>query len=112
MLVLVGFLVTSLGSILGVAGALMMARLYHPFSFLGFIGYSFRLTRKFISSSHQEFLRSAEISERLGSINSTRRGYSLIGLYLVFLGFCMQLLGSIISFTSTYFSCAAPNSPH
>lgn len=103
MFALLGFLVSSIGSVLGVAGVLMMARSYHSFSLSGFIKYSFRVTLKLISARRKEVVESNEIVAYLGSINEDRRGYSLMGLYLVFLGFCMQFLGSTLSFISEYF---------
>ena len=38
---------------------------------------------------------------RLGALNDEQRGYSLLGLYLVFLGFCLQLLGATVSFSAS-----------
>ena len=103
MFALLGFLISSIGSILGITGALMMARTYHPFSLRGFIRYSLTATWKLVSGRQSEVAQSNEIAAKLGGLNEERRGYSLVGLQLVFLGFCVQLLGSAISFISGYF---------
>ena len=111
MFALLGFLISSCGSILGIAGALMMARSYHAFSFLGFIKYSFLVTLKLFSGRREEVVESNEIAAYLGTINEAKRGYSLMGLYLVFLGFCMQLAGSTVSFISGHFCSVALTVP-
>ena len=50
-----------------------------------------------------EVAQSNEIAAKLGGLNEDRRGCSLVGLQLVLLGFCVQLLESAVSFISGYF---------
>ena len=104
MFALLGFLISTIGSILGIIGALMMARTYHPFSLWGFVRFCLTVvTWKLVSGRLSQVAQSNEIAAKLGNLNEDRRGYSLAGLQLVFLGFCVQLLGSAVSFISGHF---------
>ena len=102
MLQSLGFLLSIAGATLGIVGALMMARSYHPFSLRGFAKRGFRILWKLVHEGRDTVVRSAEITSRLGAINNENRGYSLLGLYLVFLGFCLQLLGATVSFIASF----------
>ena len=96
-----GFLLSIAGATLGIVGVLMMARSYHPFSLPDFAKRAFRIAWKLFREGRDAVVRSAEIESRLGALNDEQRGYSLLGLYLVFLGFCLQLLGATVSFSAS-----------
>lgn len=101
MLASLGYFFSILGATLGIVGALMMARSYHPFSLPGFAKRGIRIVWVLVRRGRGEVVRSAEIASRLGKVNDERRAYSLLGLYLVFLGFCVQLLGATVSFIAS-----------
>ena len=96
-----GFLLSIAGATLGIVGVLMMARSYHPFSLAGFAKQGLRIVWKMVRQGPDAVVRSAEIAARLGELNDERRGYSLLGLYFVFLGFCLQMLGATVSFIAS-----------
>ena len=96
-----GFLLSIAGATLGFLGALMMARSYHPFSWSDFARQGIRILWKLFRQDRATVVRSVEIASKLGAVNDENRGYSLLGLYLVFLGFCLQLLGAVVSFIAT-----------
>ena len=93
-----GFLLSATGATLGIVGVLMMARTYHPFKFPEFAKLGLWMAWKLLSQSPDSVTKSTEVAAKLGSINAECRGYSLLGLYLVFLGFCFQLLGTAVTF--------------
>ena len=96
-----GFILSIAGATLGIVGALMMARSYHPFSLLGFAKRGIRIIWKLVRKGRDQVIRDTEILSMLGAINDEKRSYSLLGLYLVFLGFCLQLLGTTVSFIAS-----------
>ena len=80
MLASLGYFFSILGATLGIVGALMMARSYHPFSLPGFAKRGIRIVWVLVRRGRGEVVRSAEIGSRLGKVNDERRAYSLLGL--------------------------------
>lgn len=97
-----GYLLAAAGAILGMAGVFMMARSYHPFSWVDFARQVTRIVWKLIVRDRSEAIRTIALASKLGELNREDRTYSLLGLYLVFLGFCLQLLGLVLSFIANY----------
>ena len=75
----------------------MMARTYHPFEFPEFAKLGLWIVLKLLSQGPGAVTKSTEVAAKLGRVNAGCYGYSLLGLYLVFLGFCFQLLGATIT---------------
>ena len=102
MIAVIGFFLAATGATLGMVGAFMMARSYHPFSLVDFARQANRILWKLILWNRSEAIRTITLASKLGKLNREDRTYSLLGLYLVFLGFCMQLLGLALSFIANY----------
>jgi hypothetical protein len=105
---IIGFGVTALGSCLGIWGALKQANAYYPFGVWEFAGHVLRVFKKaFRESGIREALRQIHIAEKLGEIKGEDRAKSLLGLYLVFCGFFLNLIGAALAFTASILDSAA-----
>jgi hypothetical protein len=89
------------GAALGMCGTLMMAHAYHANGIVGFVMTVISLPRIFYKggpAGTRDFW--AQQASR-GSPAQEDRGYSIAGLTLIFLGFFLQVLGSICSYAAT-----------
>jgi|ERR1700674_3558910 hypothetical protein len=99
---IMGFAATVLGSSLGIGGALMQANAYYPFSIFEFAEHIVRVFKKGITKwSLEEALRQIHITVKLGEDKKEDRARSLIGLYLVFCGFFLNLIGAALALAAS-----------
>jgi hypothetical protein len=98
----IGFTATVLGSGLGIWGALKQANAYYPFGIWEFVGHISRVFKKaFHENGLKEALKQIHIAEKLGEIKGENRAKSLIGLYLVFCGFFLNLVGAALALAAS-----------
>lgn len=101
------FAATVLGSSLGIWGALMQANAYYPFGIFQFTGHVYRVFKKaIIDRSLKGMLKEIHIAAKLGEIKGEDRVKSLIGLYFVFCGFFLNLVGAAIALAATIMESA------
>jgi hypothetical protein len=96
-----GVIASVSGALIGIAGSLMMANAYHPFSFFGFLRTLPDVAWRFViggSSRAKEYLSR---TQRLAQVNAEDRTLSLAGLCLIFGGFVLQLVGTILSYVGS-----------
>ncbi len=104
----IGFAVTALGSSLGIWGALMQANAYYPFRISQFAEHFARVFKKAIAAwSVEEALKQIRISARLGEDRKEDRAKSLIGLYFVFCGFFLNMIGACFALAASLLETAA-----
>ena len=102
-LTLAAFVLTMLGACIGMMGSLEMARAYHAFTFLDFARHVVRVAWRYI----REPARARQIvaaTVAIAEVNPEKRDRSLVGLYLVFCGFALQLSGGILAFVGSLLS--------
>jgi hypothetical protein len=103
-----GFAATVLGSGLGIWGALMQANAYYPFGILKFAEHILRVFKKAIAKwSLEEALKQIRVTARLGEDKKEDRARSLIGLYLVFCGFFLNLIGASLALAGSILESAS-----
>ncbi len=103
----IGFASTALGSSLGIWGALKQANAYYPFGILEFAGHLRRVFKKTIQERGlKEALKQIHIAEKLGELKGENRAKSLIGLYLLFRGFFLNLIGAALALTASIMDSA------
>jgi hypothetical protein len=100
---LIGFISSAAGAVIGIAGSLMMANAYHPFSFLGFLRTLPDIAWRFLFGGGARAREYLNRTQRLAQINPEDRTLSLGGLCLIFGGFVLQLLGTILSYIGSIF---------
>jgi hypothetical protein len=106
----IGFAATDLGSSMGIWGALKQANAYYPFGIWEFAGHVCRVFKKAIQEhGMKEALKQIRIAEKLGEIKGENRGKSLIGLYLVFCGFFLNLVGAALALAASAMEFASHN---
>ncbi|HEY2647270.1 MAG TPA: hypothetical protein VGI34_09860 [Candidatus Acidoferrales bacterium] len=96
------FAATVLGSSLGIWGALMQANAYYPFRISEFAEHIARVFNKAIRTwSLEEALKQIRVTAKLGEEKKEDRAKSLIGLYLVFCGFFLNLIGASLALVAS-----------
>jgi hypothetical protein len=95
-LTLAGIVVTATGSTLGVLGIILQTNGYYPFRWLDLFRHLFSLAREAISQGMPAAWKTLEVTAGLAERKGENRAKSLVGLYLVLLGFFLQLVGSIL----------------
>jgi hypothetical protein len=81
--------------VLGVWGTLQISAPYHPFSVPGFVRHVLGVIWELCHGSRRAMLR-VKIASKLGAVNEEDRAKSLVGVYLVFLGFVLQSIGAVL----------------
>lgn len=87
---------TGFGVILGVMGTLLICKPYHPFTVWGLAKHIFSLIPYAIRKGPSQASGLVRTASRLSTINEEDRARSLVGVYLVFLGFVMQAIGALL----------------
>jgi hypothetical protein len=104
----IGFAATVLGSSLGVWGALKQANAYYPFGIWEFAGHICRVFKRAIQEHGlTEALKQIHIAEKLGELKGENRTKSLIGLYLLFFGFFLNLVGAALALMASIMESAS-----
>ena len=104
---ILAFAATVLGSSLGIGGALMQANAYYPFGIFQFAGHVGRVFKKaIVDRSLKGMLKQIHIVAKLGEIKGEDRVRSLIGLYFVFCGFFLNLVGAGLALVATVMESA------
>lgn len=93
-----GFIASVSGALIGIAGSLMMANAYHPFSFFGFLRTLPDIALRFAIGGRSRAQEYLSRTQRLAQVNPEDRTLSLAGLCFIFGGFLFQLLGTILSY--------------
>jgi len=105
---IIAFAATVLGSSLGIWGALMQANAYYPFGIFEFTEHIVRVfKRAVIKWSLDEALKQIHTTARLGEDKKEDRAKSLIGLYLVFCGFFLNLIGASLALAASVMESAS-----
>jgi hypothetical protein len=91
-----GFIIAGVGGGLGMFGVFKQTNAYFPFRPGQFLEHLFRVGRAYILEGRSEALKQVHAAAKLGEEKVEDRNQSLIGLYLVFCGFSLQLLGSVL----------------
>jgi hypothetical protein len=91
---ILGPVTTFSGVILSIWGTYLLTRWYHPFKLRGFLQFIFQVTGMFIVGRKVEAIHRTEVATKLGRVNREKRAVSLIGLYLIFVGFIFQGIGA------------------
>jgi zinc transporter ZupT len=91
---LAGFVIASAGSMLGMAGALLQTNAYYPFKPAPLIKYLLGITLGPILGKNvaDEIHTAAKLAEK----RPEDRAKSLHGLYFLFCGFLLQLVGAAV----------------
>lgn len=95
---------TLIGVLLSVSGTYLLTRWYHPFKLKGFLGIVFRVTWLFITGQRDSAIQITRTATKLGRLNREKRAESLIGLYLIFVGFLFQAVGALLWGADTVWS--------
>ncbi len=105
---IIGFAVAGLGSGLGIWGALMQANAYYPFRVSQFTEHVARVFKKAIAAwSLEEALKQVSVTAELGEDRKEDRAKSLIGLYLVFCGFFLNMIGACLALAASLLETAS-----
>ncbi len=96
-----GLALTVLGSGMAISGSLIMAHAYHALSFFKFLVHLFRIPFIFLFRGPSKTFKLMKAEVKAGALNQEDRAYSLLGLYFVFLGFCLQLLRSVCAYVGS-----------
>jgi hypothetical protein len=107
---LIAFAATVVGSGIGMFGALMQANAYYPFRITQFASHISRVFVKWLTEGKEAAFRQVHTSAKLGEARGERRDKSLVGLYLVFCGFLLNLVGAALALAATLVDTAAK--PH
>ena len=91
-----GIVVTGLGSSLGMLGIFRQTNAYYAFRPTQFLEHLFRVGRRYLSKGKEAAIAEVYATVKLGEEKKEDRTRSLIGLYFVFVGFVVQLVGSIM----------------
>ncbi len=86
---------TVFGVVMAALGTLMICKPYHPFSTFALIRHLLGVLWSF-RHGLGEALRLVRITSSLGTINEEDRAKSLVGVYLVFFGFFLQMFGACL----------------
>ncbi len=81
--------------VLSVCGTYLLTRWYHPFKLFNFLLFIIQVTGLFIVGRTDEAIRRTEAATKIGRVNKERRAVSLIGLYMIFVGFILQAVGAL-----------------
>jgi hypothetical protein len=96
-LYLIGFALATMGSGLGLLGALMQANAYYPFKVRKFVGHIYLVFRKALREGPEAALNEVRVATALAPGKQEDRAKSLFGLYLVFCGFFVNVLGALLA---------------
>jgi hypothetical protein len=89
---LVSFILSAVGALAGVLGALVMANGYYPGNVRSFLS---SLPALLFSQQRRE------IAQKLASANPEDRKMTMGGICLIFVGFLLQLAGTFCAFMGT-----------
>jgi len=87
---------TGVGVILGVMGTFLICKPYHPFTVWGLVRHLRSVIWCAIRKGPSQASGLVRTASRLSEINEEDRAKSLVGVYLVFLGFVMQAFGALL----------------
>ena len=93
---ILAFVLTAVGSALGMYGAFKQANAYYPFKMRRFVEHIARVwwARRI---NREEVLKQIAATAELGQQRGEDRVQSLIGLYCLFSGFFLQLAGALFA---------------
>jgi hypothetical protein len=97
----IGFIVSGIGSSLGMIGIFKQTNAYYPFKPAQFIEHIYRIVRKYVREGTPGARAQVDTAAKLAERKGEDRGLSLIGLYFVFFGFLLQFLGSFLLLLGT-----------
>lgn len=92
-----GFALATMGSGLGVLGALMQANAYYPFKLREFLAHIFLIFRKGLREGPEAAFNGVRVATALAPGKREDRAKFLVGLYLVFCGFLVDVLVALLA---------------
>jgi hypothetical protein len=101
-----GFFLTTSGACIGMVGTLQMARAYHPFTLMDFVGHVLRVGWRVLFFDIETARRIVAAVSEMSLVNKENRELSLIGLYLVFCGFGLQLAGGVLALAAFFLNAS------
>ncbi len=97
MLYVIGFALATMGSGLGLLGALLQANAYYPFKLRNFVVHIYLVFRKAVKEGSEAAFNEVRVATALAPGKQEDRAKSLVGLYLVFCGFFVNVLGALLA---------------
>lgn len=97
-----GFFFATAGACIGMIGTLQMARAYHPFTIWNFVSHVIRVGWRILFFDIDRARRIVAAVSAMSLVNKENRELSLIGLYLVFCGFGLQLAGGVLALAAFF----------
>jgi hypothetical protein len=91
----VGFIVTAVGGILGMFGALKQANGYYPFKTLQLLKHIFVVVGTYFFRK-EEALTQIRNAAELAKKRPEDKEVSLVGIYFIFVGFLFQMAGAAV----------------
>ena len=107
---LLGPALTILGVLLSSWGTYRLTRWYHPFTAGGFWTTIGRVVILSFRGEILKLLKEAEIATIFASSNPEAKAESLLGVYYIFLGFILQLIGACFWGVDALWGILAPRS--
>jgi len=95
-LTIAGIVVTGVGSAVAMVGVYLQMNGYFAFKARDFFEQIFRVVRKLLLKGPSAARKQVDVAAQLAEWGGEDRGKSLIGFYCVFLGFLLQMLGSVL----------------
>jgi hypothetical protein len=91
------------GAITGAYGTYLLTRWYQPFRFRGLLLSLLEILWKLVTGRKDEAIREIEREANFSDfLNPDNKATSLFGIYLVLIGFALQLIGSLLAITSAF----------
>lgn len=87
---------TGTGVILGVMGTLLICKPYHPFTVWGLVKHIVSLIRYAMQEGPNQVSKLVQTTSRLSQINNEDRAKSLLGVYVLVVGFLFQGIGALL----------------
>jgi hypothetical protein len=91
------------GAIVGAYGTYLLTRWYQPFRFWGLISSLFGILLKLVTGRKDKAIREIERQADFSDfLNQDNKATSLFGIYLVLIGFVLQLISSLLAIVSAF----------
>jgi hypothetical protein len=95
-----GLAATSIGSVLGMVGVFKQTNAYYAFRKADLVAHMFQIALKWLTA--KQAFKEVSIAAKLAEKKVEDRAQSLAGLYLVFFGFLLQLVGAGLLFAGVF----------
>lgn len=99
---LLGPTVTLVGLVYSVLGTYFLTRLYHPYRVWDFCVAVAKAIFYTLFFQTKKILKIARVAVATGAITPEDRARSLLGIYFIFFGFLLQMIGAIFWATDSF----------